>query len=324
MEQPVDKALIRKFIDGHCTPEEMARVGKFLEQPGSDQLFEEILNERWTNDDAPFDEVQMQRWQLAFSQKVAQLAPKKRKLPSYFKYAAVLAALIITSITWYAVHKSHTPAAVVMLENSTTAGKLLKLQLPDGTTVYLNAASRLQYPEKFTGSTRTVVLHGEAFFDVKQDKQHPFIVTADQLHIQVLGTSFNVRSYQNDEDIAVTVATGKVGVALGNTPAQILLPDQAFTYSKHSGNVQVNAADAAESRAWETGSFIFHYETLENITKRLSRWYDVDFVCTDRQLLQKRFKLKLKNERLQHVMESLSAAGSGFTYEIKGKQVIIH
>lgn len=307
---------------------EMERVRQFLEQPGADQLMEEILDERWMNiDDEPVSEAQLQVWQDKFNRKVAGLEPlrgKKFRVVSLLKYAAA-AALIVTvgGYSWHQMHKADKPVA--MLESATTAGKLLKVLLPDSTVVYLNAESRLQYPEAFTGDNRTVSLQGEAFFEVKQDGQHPFFVTTDKLRVQVLGTSFNVRSYHDDEAIAVAVATGKVSVTVPgqNAPASILLPDHELIYGRHSGQLQVAAVDAADSRAWEKGSFVFNYETLENITKRLSRWYGVEFVFGNPALLQKRFKLKMKNEKLKNIMEALSIAGDGFQYEINGKEVTI-
>lgn len=334
MEKPVDKILIKKFILNNCTPEEIARISKFLEQPGADRIFEEILNEQWEDgsSDVPVDETQMKDWEDKFRRKVAQINPpsqKRFKLSTYLKYAAMLAILImVAGLGRHLMRKGKGdhPAVMAMLNSSTAAGKLLKIQLSDSTIVYLNASSSLQYPETFTGDDRTVILRGEAFFEVKRDGRHPFFVNTDKLRVQVLGTSFNIRSYHDDEDIAVTVATGKVGVTLPdlpNAPASILLPGNELTYTRHSSALKIATVNAADSKAWERGTFIFNYETLANITKRLSRWYDVKFVCTNHTLLQKRFKLKLKNENLKNVMDALSTAGDGFEYQFKEKQVII-
>jgi transmembrane sensor len=332
MEQPIDKALIKKFIGNSCTPEEIARISWFLQQPGSNQVFEEILNEQWVegSSDVPVDEAQLQHWEDTFRRKVAQISSPSQnrfKLFAYLKYAAVWAALItLVGFGGYFMHKGNKQAAIAMLNSRTAAGKLLKIQLSDSTIVYLNASSSLQYPETFTGDARTVILHGEAFFEVKQDSRHPFFVTTDKLRVQVLGTSFNIRSYHDDEDMAVTVATGKVAVTvpeLANAPASILLPGNELTYTTQSRSLKMATVNAADSRGWAQGEFIFQYETLENITKRLSRWYDVSFVCTNHTLLQKRYKLKLKNEHLKNVMDALSAAGDGFNYQFKEKQVII-
>ncbi len=263
MKEPVDKALINKFINNACTPEEVSRIGEFLQQPGSDQIFEEILNERWPLAAAAdqVDEVQMQSWEEKFNNRTAQVseaATYKIKRTSWFKYAAIWTMIILTagSFGWYQLQKKDVPVAIAMLENHTEAGKLLKIQLPDSTIVLLNAASSLQYPERFDGKTRNVILHGEAFFEVKHDKEHPFMVKADQLNVHVLGTSFNIRSYQNDEDIAVTVATGKVGItapSLKDGKTSFLLPDNELIYTKSSGKLDVRTVNATDSRAWETG-----------------------------------------------------------------------
>jgi len=333
MEKPVAKELLIKFINNDCTAEEISRVSSFLQQPGTDEFFEEILNERWkeNSDDDLLDEVQMRNWEEQFNERIVKhqsTGKVKFKLPSFYRYAAIWAILILGAGIFglYQFDRKGTSGTVVMLETTTAAGKLMKVQLADGTTVYLNAASRLRYPERFDGKTREVTLEGEAFFEVKHDQQHPFLVHADRLNIHVLGTSFNVRSYQNDEDIAVTVATGKVGVTVplaNERKANFLLPNKELNYHKNSTKIQISTVNAEDSRAWETASFIFNYETLENISKRLSRWYNISFVCRNQQLLRQRFKLKLKNENLKNVMDALSSSGKGFSYEIKDKQVII-
>ncbi|UYQ91445.1 FecR domain-containing protein [Chitinophaga horti] len=330
MERPLDKTLLRKFIDNRCTPEELVRVRTFLQQPEAEQLLEEMLNERWTEiPDEPAETTQLEAWQATFRQKITTPKPlpaKRFKLMPMFKYAAaVLLIATVGGYGWYHFNKKQAPMAIAMLESTTKAGKLLKVVLPDSTIVYLNAESRLQYPEQFTGDARTVSLQGEAFFDVKQDDRHPFFVKTDELQVQVLGTSFNVRSYKDDEAIAVTVATGKVGVTIpgGNTPGSILLPDQELTYARKSGQVQVAATIAANSHAWEKGAFVFNYETLENITKRLSRWYGITVSCANPALLQQRYKLKIRNEKLHNVLQALSTSGKGFRYEIRGNTVVI-
>lgn len=332
MEKQVDKALIIKFIDNDCTAEEIALIRRFLQQPGSDEIFEEILNQRWKEnyEDKLIDQTQLKVWEEKFNQKTvahSQTTQTKLKIPKYFRYAAVWSVMLLTlgGYALYQFQQKNRPIAII--ESSAAAGKLLKVILPDSTVVFLNAASKLRYPEKFDGKTREVTLLGEAFFEVKHDSEHPFLVHADKLNIHVLGTSFNIRSYQNDSDIAVTVATGKVGVTIParkEIKASFLLPNTQLTYQKSSERLAINTVNSQDSRAWETGSFIFDYETLENITKRLSRWYNVSFACQNKQLLAKRFKLKLHNDNLKTVMESLSTAGNGFQYSIKGNQVIIN
>lgn len=331
MEKQVDKALIKKFIDNNCTADEIALIGRFLQEPGSDEIFEEILNQRWieSHEDTPVDQTQLRDWEARFKQKIAAYQPisqAKLKIPKYFRYAAVWSVMLLTlgGYGLYEFQQKNRPLAII--ERSAPAGKLLKVTLPDSTVVFLNAASRLRYPKKFDGKTREVTLLGEAFFEVKHDSEHPFLVHADKLNIHVLGTSFNIRSYQNDSDIAVTVATGKVGVTIATrkeTKASFLLPNTQLTYQKSSEKLAITTVDSQDSRAWETGSFIFNYETLENITRRLSRWYKVSFVYQNDKLPSRRFKLKLHNEDLKTVMESLSTAGDGFQYSIRGNQVII-
>lgn len=336
MEQPINKGLLKKFLNNTCTAYELVRVREFLQRPNADEILHGIMIEdagdTWNDPEKGnnLNEQKILDWKNKVHQRISasqQPTHKVYKL-SFLKYAAIWAAgiFIVGGYGLYLLKKQQQPISADIGVAHTAAGKLVKLQLADSTIVYLNALSNLKYPKNFTGKFREVELSGEAFFEVKHDSRHPFLVHTDQLKVQVLGTSFNIRSYNNDKDVAVTVATGKVGVSvssLKNLKAQILLPDKQFTYYKESEKFKISDVNAEDSKSWETGLFIFNYESLENITNRLARWYGVTFIIKKQVLMHQKYRLKQKNVDLNTVMESLSSADQGFHYEIKDKKVII-
>lgn len=154
-----------------------------------------------------------------------------------------------------------------------------QLQLPDGTKVWLNAATKIEYPTRFIGAERRVVLTGEAYFEVTKDAKHPFIVeTADQ-QIMVLGTHFNVNTYQADRTIT-TLEEGSVRVTRhpelvsGSVSNVLLKPGQQSVLFNSS--LTVNEADLESALAWKNGMLFFRDAPLQTVLAEVSRWYDVE------------------------------------------------
>ena len=170
--------------------------------------------------------------------------------------------------------------AEVMNTVQTLTGMEYMLTLSDGTRVFLNAETKLKFPTKFRKEERVVVLEGEAYFEVRKDATHPFIVKANDVDVKVLGTSFNLRSYSDENSIATTLVSGKVAVYAGENSEEIVPGEQAV-YMKETGKMEVKPIDVTLYTAWHTGKFIFRNETLEEMMSYLSRWYGVKYRFID-------------------------------------------
>lgn len=161
---------------------------------------------------------------------------------------------------------------------STAKGETYRIRLPDGTAVWLNAASSLKFPVSFAAmKNRKVELTGEAYFEVFEDKSHPFVVATGQQEIQVLGTHFNVSSYADEPDTRTTLIEGSVKVfplKLPEIKSIVLKPGQRSTLLDRK--LEVSDVDAQEAIAWKNGDFIFRNEHIESIMRKLSRWYDIE------------------------------------------------
>lgn len=154
-----------------------------------------------------------------------------------------------------------------------------RLTLPDGTRIWLNSESKFEYPQTFNTERRVVRLSGEAYFEVARDTSCPFeILTDDLLKIKVLGTSFNVHSYKESSETAVTLVEGKVSV--GHRQEETLLaPNQQAVFDRVQGKLSVrDVPDARTYCSWKNGMFLFEKESLEVIMDALSKWYDVEIV----------------------------------------------
>lgn len=163
----------------------------------------------------------------------------------------------------------------------TPRGGEYKMILDDGTEVWLNADSRLEFPDKFAANKRQVKLSGEAYFNVTKESERPFIVNLNNIDIEVLGTEFNISAYKNDDQIKTTLVEGKVSVKNNSeieTKQKILSPGEQASFDINNGAIEIKQVDVYQYIAWKEGRFVFELQTLGEIAKVLERWYDVDFV----------------------------------------------
>ncbi|WP_303917702.1 FecR family protein [Draconibacterium sediminis] len=182
------------------------------------------------------------------------------------------------------------------------------LVLSDGTEVKINSESILRYPVVFEKGKRNVELIGEAFFHVKTDSLRPFVVTSAEHQVKVYGTSFNVKSYKNDDYIATTLVSGKVTVSSDKKDAaeQLLKPGYQSIYKRESAEFEQKQVDIKEFTAWKDGRFYFRNMPLEEITQILARWYDVDFKFKNKTVKNLTFNGNLKRyDNIQLILNQL-------------------
>lgn len=157
---------------------------------------------------------------------------------------------------------------------STPRGRVFRVTLPDGSDVWLNAASSIRYPTSFEGAERTVELTGEAYFDIRPMAGKPFRVkVGDKTEVQVLGTRFNVSAYGNDALIATTLLQGKVAVN-----QKVLQPGEQAQLISEASAMKIVPADTSQVIAWRNGMFNFENADIREVMKQLERWYDIDVV----------------------------------------------
>lgn len=170
---------------------------------------------------------------------------------------------------------------------STPNGRQFKLILPDGTKVWLNAASSIHYPTMFSGRERLVTVTGEAYFEVAPNADMPFRVNiSDKAEIEVLGTSFNVNAYNNEETISTTLLTGSVRVVTDRNKGVMIKPGQqaqiansaARQGKQHNTGIEVLSTDVEKAVAWKDGLFNFDNVPLQEAMRQLERWYDIRIV----------------------------------------------
>lgn len=206
-------------------------------------------------------------------------------------------------------------------------GAQFTMVLEDGTRVWLNADSRLKFPVKFTGDERRVVLEGEAYFAVAENKQKPFIVETSSQNITVLGTQFNVYAYANSLDESTTLVEGSVSLSSKtNAVSVVITPGQQAAISGNSDHYTVRNVTPQEIVAWCNGMFVFDGDTFGEVFRKLSRWYDFECTFVDEELADLTFCGNLRQtEDAQSIFRTIEAMGrikiivTGNTVKIKRK-----
>ena len=187
---------------------------------------------------------------------------------------------------------------VKMIELSTPRGKDCQITLPDGSKVWLNADSKISFPERFTGKNRNVKVDGEAYFEVSKDQKHPFIVTTDFFTTTVHGTVFNINAY-SAKTANVTLISGSVAVKSGKGKEIMISPGQMAKYN-NQGEVQVDNVDTYPITQWKDGFFYFDNERLVDIMMELGRWYNISVVFQHENDMNRRLHFVAEHKESLH------------------------
>lgn len=249
----------------------------------------------------------------------------KRKNFLWLKVAA-LVAILVGAVLLYnreALFFSNS-GHLVLVKVQTKAANTRTVTLGDGSVVKINSSSRFRYPKKFSGDNRNVYLSGEAFFDVKKDLQHPFIVHTEKMDVQVLGTAFNVKIYPNDDFAETTLIRGKVVVTLKDDKKEqfTLQPNDKFTLAEGKGQVNQTESGGVEETAWTSDELVFKNKNFDQVSRLFERHYDVKIFFKDPDLKKVEFTAHFTKENINEALDVLKFI-ENFNYSIKGKNVYI-
>ena len=204
-------------------------------------------------------------------------------------------------------------------------GGEFKIELEDGTQVWLNAQSRLVYPEAFSQEERRVQLEGEAYFKVAKDDTKPFYVETYNQQIRVLGTEFNVNSYLEDNTVKTTLVTGRIAMQqMGDDSREMILtPGHQAIFDKGEQSMQVKSVDTEVVTSWKDGMFVFEEQNLASIMQTLSRWYDFTYEFRDHKAASTIFMGRIpRYADFQDVIRIIEASG-GLTLRLDHKKLTI-
>jgi|GEM_PF-1497215 len=239
----------------------------------------------------------------------------------WHKVAAILAFAFSSAFCiQYFLNQNSQPIVkpIEMVSKYNPAGQKSKVKLPDGTLVHLNADSRLQFPKQFVGNERRVSMEGEAYFEVQEDKDKPFIIDAGDNLIKVLGTSFNL---MNDQDLSVALISGKVAVENRIGDVITLLPNEMLVKSKE-GEITKTNFEPFEITGWKDQYLIFKDNTLSEVMDKLEKWYGVQVESELNMEKEWSYSGIYHDKTLKYVLDGISIA-SEFSYSIDKNIVTI-
>lgn len=322
--------LISKYLKNDLNREETLTLKSWLEKdPLNRKVFENMVGE-WNLSEEIIAASRNRVLERIMAQEVptpTYQLPARSNWSSLMKIAAVLVLGIGLGLIYMFSQTGSIQKPVVadnvIIEKESQFGQRLTFQLPDGSIVKLNAGSKLTFPKAFAANKRTVTLTGEAFFEVERDEKKPFIINSGGVDVQVLGTSFNVKSYEN-ESVEVAVKTGKVSVAerVGDEKV-VLTPMQGASYDLNTQELtKLENINENLAFGWMDQSLVFEEALFDDIIKALERWFDVEFEVKKELDKAKKFTGTYKKPTLKSVMESLAFAYD-FKYEMKERKIII-
>ncbi len=205
----------------------------------------------------------------------------------------------------------------------TPRGGRYQMRLPDGTNVWLNSASRLTFPSSFSSlSKRKVELSGEAYFEVAKDKSRPFVVKTILQEVEVLGTHFNISSYEDESSVKTTLIEGSVKIVAKNGSDKILKPGQQSVLTADNITVE-NISEGQQALAWKNDQFVFESNDIQYVMRMISRWYnvEVEYVGT---IPENRFGGAIsKFENISEVLKSLESTGR-VKFKIEGRRILVY
>ena len=301
--------IVRKYLNGKFSLNDKRIVDEFFENDHYSSELNDVLKDYWEettakaiennkNLDGILDKINHQI--LLLSSK----STNKFKIlwQLYSRVAAVLLLPVLLFSVYYYFSSLTKDTATPWAEVHSPYGARTLFSLPDGSIGWLNSGSIIRYPVRFD-SERTVTLNGEAYFDVVKNPDSPFIVDANQVKIKVLGTSFNVVSYDCDSISEVVVASGKVEVSsAGQLLASKLLPSERLVVNRSKNRFFKSTVDIQNYTSWKAGKLIFLNDNLDEVVRKVSRFYNVDFDVKENVNRKELFRAILEEESLEEVL----------------------
>ena len=202
-------------------------------------------------------------------------------------------------------------------------GGTYTVELCDGTKVYLNSGTTLEFPSRFDGKVRSVILKGEAYFDVARNVSKPVVVEVDEMKVKVLGTSFNVKSYVDEPGVYTTLVEGSVAILRDGQPEKKIKPGEQAYYNKGVGTLSIAEVDVNEFTSWKDGLFYFKDIALEEILRIVSRWYDLEVFYMNQGAKSVIYSGKLQMySSVEDVLRKFEISGD-VRFELKGRTLTV-
>lgn len=296
--------LIIRYLSSEISDDENKELSDWINQSSHNKSDFIVIKDIWDSSRKISDRADEQ---LAIFYKRQYLKSRDSRMVFIKRTISVAAILLLALIIGNLVPKTTNTSTDSLQVFSVPLGSRSKVILADGTEVNLNSGSELTISDSFSSSNRTATLSGEAFFNVKTDPKHPFIVRTENFDIKVTGTQFNVCAYKEDKQSTTTLAEGKIELQIQNSNRVVNVnPGEKFSLDNTQQDYSLAIADVEQETAWKNNEFIFKKIRLIDLTKRLERWYDVKLTFSDDRLASFSYSGRFKNqETIWQILDAL-------------------
>ncbi len=340
--------LFKKYLTNACSEEEAEEILNFIENPLNTEFLSQEANSQF-NSIANQSNVELKNTesqtsmarildlihqQINFQEEEHRIVPDRKK--NFISFFAKAAAILILPLLAYSAYltfktpvKKHIESAEVVWQSiKTAAGMQTDFILPDGSHVWLNSSSELEYPVSFAHDIRQVKLTGEAFFDVKKDPSHPFIVNAGKLNVEVKGTRFDVCNYPNESNSELILESGSVRLFEGdlkdNKTVALLKPGERALLDKNLEKLTVSEVDVDKHTSWKDGLLIFRDDKMDDVVIKLNRKFNVDIILKDPEIKEYIYTATFEGESLTQILGLLKISAPVNYKAYKPEQLADH
>jgi len=322
----IESEKINRFFKGECSEEDRSYLNEVFCDRDKEKELEKHLRRQWYEllSESDLKEEQLDHILYRIHYEVnTKLEKSKRTLSTFVKWFSRVAAVLILPLLIYSgihFYRSANKENTSWVEINAPAWTRAQFSLPDGTQGWLNSNSSVKYNGDFT-NTREVVLDGEAFFDVKKNDKRPFKLSTDEIIVTVLGTRFNIASYENAKSVEVVLEEGRL---LFNNKemnkSYSMQPNDCIIYNKKLDDFTIEVVEPETYSSWTNGKLVFRNDSLDVIARRLERWYNIEVEVRGNMTNQSRLRATFVDENLEKVLKLLKLS-LPVTYEINPPQI---
>jgi len=324
-----DLELFERYAENQYSNEDLETIYKWFEKPGYDLIRRRVMNHYWikiVNVYKVDKNIELKnlldkvhhKLNLASNKSISEppkVLPMNSTLMILYRIAAVIVIpLLIIAMSYFFNDERFFPSKQVLYsEISSPYGSRIKVDLSDGSEVWLNHGSKLKYPQKFKKNEREVFLNGEAYFQVNEDPSRPFIIRTSEPCVKVMGTNINLKDYSNDHSVEITLEEGSA-ILCKSLPDGSLLkiadlkPGQQAISSKISKKLTITEVETEKYTSWKDGKLMLLDDPMDIVIKKLERWYNVEIELEDQELREYRYTATFVDETIPQVLQLLSLA----------------
>ena len=340
------KELLLKYIKGEAAKHEETEIYDWIGKSPDNERYFVLLNNLWISQNISNNKASDAVLEVIRLLTTSRIYFFKRYI-KYISYAAVAIAVLSIGLNLFLIDSNSRlvkeygdrPVRLSQLSEEsrheiyTEKGVKAKITLPDGSAVWLNSDTRITYPDKFASDIREVHFSGEAYFDVVSDSLRPLVISTNKdFKIEVLGTRFNVRSYDNDNEAQTTLYSGSLNVVSKGASSTFgkvkeivttLKPSESCIIRAKQNPILIKPADANKQVAWKEGRIIFESTPLSEVIKMLERWHGTEFLVKDPSIYRFDITARFRSESIVQIMEMIKYCAL-IDYTIDSNKVVLY